>query len=221
MIDYEISGKSFGYLTAISPVEPLIGTRRQKWLCQCKCGNTCAVELRCLKSGHTTSCGCKKYESKNVKHGMKRTRLYSIWNNMKNRCHIENITCWDYYGGRGIKVCDEWSSDFMNFYNWAMTNGYTDELTIDRIDVNGNYCPENCRWITIGEQQQNKTNSVLVSYNGTTKCLRTLCTEIGFPYKTAHRRYTRLKSKGKEITTDYLFAPIQENKISKCYRKNN
>lgn len=216
--DENIAGMKFGYLTAMYPVQSTLGSKRPKWVCHCKCGNEATVDFQCLVYGHTTSCGCKKYETKNATHGMTHTRLYSTWGAIKNRCRRENDRFWKNYGGRGIKVCDDWSSDFVNFYNWAICNGYADNLTIDRIDVNGDYCPENCRWISNEEQQRNKTNTVFVIYNGEKRCLRTLCTEIGFPYKTAHRRYTRLKAKGKEISADYLFAPIQKNKISKCYR---
>lgn len=101
-----------------------------------------------------------------TKHGKSNTRLYSIWRSMKSRCCSKNNTNYFKYGGRGIKTCDEWLNDFMTFYNWAMANGYKDDLTIDRIDVNGNYEPSNCRWATIKEQNNNTRRNHYVDYNG-------------------------------------------------------
>ena len=216
---YDISGQTFGYLTVICQDESTIGQRNSKWLCKCKCGNTTIVTRSSLVNNHTLSCGCKKHESHNATHNMSKTRLYRIWRNIKNRCNRKEDKYWNNYGGRGIRICEEWDSDFLNFYNWSINNGYSDLLSIERIDVNLDYCPDNCKWIPIEEQQRNKTNNIFVVYNGEKKCLKTLCAEINFPYQTAYRRYSRLKAKGKDISIDYLFAPIQEDKISKCYRK--
>lgn len=99
-----------------------------------------------------------------------------------------------------------------------MENGYADNLTIDRIDNSLGYSPDNCRWVSNDEQQKNKTNTIKVEYEGKFWCLRTLCTHLGFPYKTAHSRYRRMKNAGKEPTADALFAPIEVKKIAKCYR---
>lgn len=98
-------------------------------------------------------------------HGMTHTRLHSIWKSMRTRCNNQNAQCYKNYGGRGISICDEWN-DFMNFYLWAMNNGYSEELTIDRINVNGNYEPTNCRWISRREQCRNKQYNVKVLYDG-------------------------------------------------------
>ena len=109
--------------------------------------------------------------SSNVKHGYYGTRVYRIWNGIKRRCLSPDDTSYENYGGRGIKICDEWKNSSAMFIEWALSHGYTDELTIDRIDVNGDYCPENCRWVTYREQGKNKRNNRLITYNGETHCL--------------------------------------------------
>ena len=121
------------------------------------CGNKFRTQTSFVKSGHTKSCGCyQKRRASETKHGLIGTRLYSIWTNMKDRVSNIKNKAYNSYGGRGITVCEEWKNDFVSFYAWAMSNGYSDELTIDRIDNNGNYCPENCRWTTKSIQSRNK-----------------------------------------------------------------
>ena len=122
------------------------------------------------------------------------------------------------YHARGITVCKEWASDFMAFHKWALDNGYNDSLSLDRIDNNKGYSPHNCQWIPIEKQQSNKSNTVYVTYHGEKYCLRTLCLEIGFPYKTAHCRLSRMRKKGIEIDTEKLFAPVQKNKTAFRFR---
>lgn len=156
----------------------------------------------------------------NKTHGLSKTHIYLEWLYMRNRCKPNTKNSKTYFE-RGITVCKEWQSDFLSFYKWAINNGYDDSLSLDRIDNDKGYYPENCRWITIEEQQSNKSNTVKVLYKGKWYCLRTLCTLINFPYKTAHKRYTRMKRKGLPIDTDKLFSPIQTNKISFRYRKND
>ena len=166
-----LKGQQFNNLTVIS----LHHKKKNKkyffefYLCKCKCGNEVVVYKNDIKNGHTKSCGCLRGRTK--KHGLLNTRLYHIWQSMKARCfsnYYKNYSC---YGGRGITVCEEWKNDFMQFYEWAIKNGYKENLTIDRIDVNGNYEPSNCRFITIKEQNRNKRNNVKIYYNGQEKCI--------------------------------------------------
>lgn len=125
-----------------------------------------------------------------TKHNMSKTRLYGIWALMKSRCGNPKITQYKYYGERGIKVCDEWS-DFLAFYDWAINNGYSDTLTLDRRDVNGNYEPSNCEWVTMKEQCNNRTNNRLITYNGKTLTVSQWADERGIKQNTLNKRINR------------------------------
>jgi hypothetical protein len=124
-------------------------------------------------------------------HGKRKTRLYRIWANVKTRCTNKNDPHYNRYGGRGITVCDEWKNDFEAFCNWAMSNDYADDLTIDRIDNNGNYCPSNCRWVTVKEQNQNKRNVILLTYNGETKSAAEWARKLNLGHDTIRQRYRK------------------------------
>lgn len=115
-------------------------------------------------------------------------RLYRIWKNIKTRCNNPNFYLYNRYGGRGIRVCNEWENSFENFYEWAMNNGYTDELTIDRINNDKGYAPGNCRWATRNEQSRNNSRVVMVSHNGKTQCIKDWSKELGIPAETLRRR---------------------------------
>lgn len=163
----DLTGQRFGRLVATERV--FTDSQRTTWLCRCDCGNQKTVRTSDLRNGHTQSCGCLHREIvktsttvhrvDTTSHGLSRTRLYRTWSGMKTRCYNERWKNYKNYGGRGVVVCDEWKHNFEAFYDWAIANGYADDLTIDRINVNGNYEPSNCRWITLEEQQKNRTNT--------------------------------------------------------------
>lgn len=145
------TGQRFGRLLAL---ERIGGGAITKYLCRCDCGNFTEVRTDNLAAGKTRSCGCLKSENMGA-FRPNQDRLYNSWRGMKNRCKNPSNNRWQYYGGRGIKVCDEWQQ-FLPFRDWALKNGYAPDLTIDRIDVDGDYCPENCRWIPPAAQAANR-----------------------------------------------------------------
>lgn len=166
---------------------------RAVWLCECDCGKKKEVTTGNLKSGTTRSCGCLHKEQlakKLTTHGEYGSRLYWCWHNMKARCFNENDKRYMSYGGRGITVCEEWLV-FENFRAWAMENGYADDLSIDRINVNGNYEPSNCKWSSDIEQARNKRNNRLVTYEGKTQTLKEWAEELGVNYYTLHSRIVK------------------------------
>lgn len=224
MFKTDLTGDKFGFWTVLKRDTPRKGARNSYWLCECKCGTIKSISRSSLISGKSQSCGCKPNENRkgiNKTHGMSGTRLFHEWCSMKRRCKTRNGKDAPSYYSKGITVCAEWSNSFLSFYNWAISNGYNDSLTIDRIDNSKGYSPNNCRWVTIEEQTRNRTNTIFVMYKGKKTCLRTLCTSIGFPYKTAHRRYTRWKTKGKEITVEKLLEPIRKEKVPYKYRNQS
>lgn len=152
--------------------------------CLCDCGNETITLNSSLRGGKTLSCGCLQRERasiSNTTHGKTNTRLFGIWMGMKNRCYIPSNKEYARYGGRGITICDEWKDDFMAFYTWSMSNGYMDGLSIDRIDNDNGYSPNNCRWITIRAQQNNRCNNKFLSFNGKTKTLSEWAEETKIP----------------------------------------
>lgn len=222
----DLTGHKFGRLTVLQRVES-DKNRKSKYLCRCDCGNEKVVLATELRNGHTKSCGCLHKEtsterivSLNTTHGQTKTRLYNILKGMKQRCYYPKSINYHDYGGRGITVCDEWLGEngFQNFYDWAYSNGYSDELSIDRIDNNGNYCPENCRWATIEEQANNKRKNVLYSYNGETLTLRRLAQKYNIRADTLQYRIKKLGWSVK----DAIETPLQRkmNKSKKWERRN-
>lgn len=173
----DLVDREFGMLKVISEAEHKrnsCGKSIRMWNCKCECGRLKILSTRELTSGNTKSCGNHKGElvaKNNITHGLSKTKLYRVWRGMKERCFKENNSSYKDYGGRGITVCDEWLHDFQAFYDWAMANGYKENLTIERKDVNGDYCPENCTWIPQNEQSRNKTNCHYIEYKGEVKTL--------------------------------------------------
>lgn len=164
----DLTGQRFGRLVVIGrSLESKHG--EATWLCQCDCGNTSIVRGSYLRGGNTQSCGCYGHElsvrgerrrtHSGSRDGGKKRRLYRIWIAMKTRCYNHNSKNYKNYGGRGITICAEWLHDFAAFRDWAMSCGYQDDLSIDRINVDGNYCPDNCRWATRKEQRHNRRDS--------------------------------------------------------------
>lgn len=154
------------------------------WLCKCDCGNYKIYRGDKVKTGKIKSCGCLIGQH----HGLCNTRLYKIFDGMKERCYNKNKSNYKYYGARGIQICDEWLTDFIKFYVWATENGYKENLTIDRIDPNGNYEPDNCRWVTKLEQANNKRNNVHITYNGKTQTISQWCNELGLKNRIVYDR---------------------------------
>ena len=191
----DLTGQTFGRLT-------VIGFRRgsrenpPKWECKCSCGQITFVKRYKLTSGHTRSCGCLHSEIASVihrTHGLRRTRLYQTWCNMKQRCYNKNNTDYHSYGGRGITICDEWLNDFKAFYDWSMSHGYRDDLTIDRINVDKGYSPDNCRWETNARQAINKCNTVKIIFNGESWSLKELCEKYDANYQKAYDELIRYR----------------------------
>ncbi len=165
----DLTGRKFGRLTVIERApDGHNGVKRIKpvtmWKCICDCGKETIVNRYSLVTGHTVSCGCKTR-----KHGYAhKERLYETWKNMRRRCNDPTNKRFEQYGGKGVKICPEWD-DYEVFREWAMANGYREDLTIDRINLNGDYCPENCRWADALTQMNNTTRNRFIEYCGQTK----------------------------------------------------
>lgn len=162
-------GYKFGKLTVIAQSNNT-KTGKRKWICMCECGKLKEKPVvgYDLKSGKVQSCGCNykiSNKHRNKRHGDTNTRLYHIWCGMKARCNNKNNIEYMNYGGRGITYATEWK-EYENFRDWALLNGYENNLTLDRVDVNGDYCPDNCRWATMKQQQNNKRNTIYLEVNG-------------------------------------------------------
>lgn len=184
----DINGQKFGKLTAVKYL--YVKNGHAIWLCKCDCGNFTKVASNDLLKGGTKSCGCLQKES-HTKHGKYKERLYNIYRGIKQRCYNHNRKRYKDYGGRGIKMCDEWLNDFMMFYDWSMANGYDDTLTIDRIDNDGNYEPNNCRWVTPKQQVRNQRSNRNITINNETHCLSEWCEILGLKYSEIWKRINR------------------------------
>ncbi|MFZ3172051.1 MAG: hypothetical protein WA118_08735 [Carboxydocellales bacterium] len=183
-----LTGQKFDYLTVLYRSDDCGNGKKPviKWECQCSCGKVIAVKSDSLLSGHTKSCGCRK-----IKHGYShKERLYQTWQNMRRRCFDPKNNRWSHYGGRGITICPEWN-DYQSFRNWAMNNGYTDDLSIDRVDVDGNYCPENCRWVNAKTQANNVSRNHILVCEGKKMTMSELAGYLGISYAALQHRVER------------------------------
>lgn len=203
----DLTGKVFDRLTVIEFSHKEIDNRgkyKYFWKFRCECGNEVIRRADGLKDKGIKSCGCYRKEvlkehnfkinNPNKTHGKSNTRLYKIYSKMKERCYYEKYPEYYLYGGRGISICEEWLNDFMNFYNWSMQNGYKEDLSIDRIEVEGNYEPTNCRWSDNITQANNKRNNIKLTYEGETHTLPEWSRILNLPYSTLADRLRKGKS---------------------------
>lgn len=200
----DITNQKFGKLTA----KYICGQdkwKRNIWLCECECGNTTEVMIGNLTSLTVQSCGCN--HDGHPTHKQSKTRLYNIWQKMKNRCYDSNTQAYKDYGGRGINVCDEWKNSFVSFQKWALSNGYQDNLTIERKDNNGNYCPQNCMWANRTQQGNNKRNNIILTWNNKSQTISQWANELNISASALRARKHRGWDDVKTLTT-----PIQKNK---------
>lgn len=177
-------GERFGRLIVIEEIERRRtpnGKTERRFICKCDCGNTVNVPIHTLRNGTCKSCGCLRKEttSKNHKiHGKCKSKLYMVWRSMKDRCFREKSKQFKNYGGRGITVCDEWRNEYQSFEKWAIASGYREGLTIERIDNDKCYSPENCKWIPRSEQNKNRRTNHYLTYDGITKTLQEWADQI-------------------------------------------
>ena len=196
----DLTGQRFGRLVVLKRAENK--GRMTRWLCLCDCGKTTISHAANLRNGQARSCGCYRYDRARAvskKHDGKGTRLYRIWKNMRSRCNCKSVSQYKDYGGRGITVCDEWS-DYKVFQVWALSNGYADNLTIDRIDTNGNYTPDNCKWSNHKEQNRNRRDNHIVDG----KSLSEWAEITGLNYQTLVSRANRGCSKDEILSVSKL-----------------
>lgn len=204
----DLTGMKFGRLTVLRE-DGRSNDGHVKWLCKCECGNLVSVISRDLRRGQQ-SCGCYrsiKNKELHKTHGKTNTRLFHIWGGMKARCCNPKSDSYNSYGGRGISVCEEWLNDFECFYDWSMSNGYRDDLTIDRIDFNGNYEPSNCRWATVKQQANNTRSNVYLEHEGKIQTMKMWAEELGIPYQLVRDRHKL----SPDMSFEELYRPVQEN----------
>lgn len=212
-----LAGRRFGRLTVRERVTS--SKAQAQWRCVCDCGKETVVRSQDLRNGHTKSCGCYGLEVSTSHtpsfstHKESRSRLYRTWIGIKGRCNNCKNKDYSYYGGRGIKVCPEWDKSYLAFRDWALANGYRDDLTIDRIDVNGSYCPENCRWVDMKTQMNNTRANRKITQNGETRTMAEWAERTGIAYETIRYRATSGKP-----ADDVLRLP--QNRREKCGNKN-
>jgi hypothetical protein len=181
----DLIGREFGFWTVIKKVPNKTKSKSSCWKCRCICGQIKDVIYSNLANGHSKSCGCL---GRNTKHGKSKSPLYGIWLSMKKRCFNQNCKSYKNYGGRGITVCDRWKDSFENFYN-DMMQTWQKGLSLDRIDNDSNYEPENCRWVTNKEQANNRRTNKVVEYQGRSQTLTQWAEELNLSPSLLHERY--------------------------------
>lgn len=198
--DRDLTGRVFGRLTVLHvgmPVEDSSGRRYKTWTCECSCEKHTIKDIKEkeLLYGSVKSCGCLKREvvkTVNKTHGKCYTPLYHIWMSMKARCYRESDCGYTNYGARGITICDEWKNDFLAFEEWSLQHGYKQGLSIDRIDNNGRYAPDNCRWVSSEVQANNKRNTRYLTVDGVTKPIAVWAKERNIPVERIRDRILKL-----------------------------
>lgn len=208
----DLTGQKFGKLTVIELSRKVQSGTRERfyWKCQCECGNEKEIRTDSLTSGRVQSCGCIKKEQDKInltkfhRHKMSNTHIWHTYYAMLHRCNNQDDKRFKNYGGRGITVCDEWKNSFDNFLKWSMENGYEEHLQIDRIDNDGNYEPDNCRWVTRKENCRNRRSNIIVEYKGKQMTLIELSELTGINYGCLFRRYKRGNR------DEYLVRPIKK-----------
>lgn len=199
-------GDQYGRLTVVKEVQRKNKKSHRRFLCRCECGNMRTVDMAGLRQGTTKSCGCLAAEltvARSQTHGMFGTPIYRVWAAMKARCHNPNVSSYSCYGGRGIKVCDEWMS-FEPFYHWALSSGYARGLSIDRINNEGDYKPSNCRWVSYKTQANNTRRNRMLTYNGKTMSVAAWGRATGLHQAMIVKRLNRGWSTERALTTPSL-----------------
>lgn len=193
-------GERINKLTVIDVIH--IKNKGKHLLCKCDCGNEIAIYPYQFFQKTAKSCGCIQKRTGKIYNvsKLKYPKLYSVWNLMRHRCYDKSNEKYKIYGNRGISVCDAWKNDFLVFYEWAINNGYAHGLTLDRINVNGNYCPENCRWVTAKEQQRNRRNTIIIIYNNEKKSLTEWCEQLNIKPATVRWRLSNGWTPEKALT---------------------
>lgn len=219
----EMTRMKFGRLKPLRCIGLVDG--RIVWECQCDCGGTVNVSQKSLSSGNTKSCGCMQKDfvsSIRKTHGKSKSRLYILYKGIKERCQNPKNSSYKWYGAKGIGICKEWNEDFLKFEEWMLNNGYDETLprgvqTIDRIDFNGDYSPENCRIITIAEQQRNKEDNVFYEFNGEKHLLCEWSEILGIEYSILKSRVGDYGWTIAEAVSNPKFSKVKLERITISY----
>lgn len=191
----DLIGQRFGRLCVVEYAGSTKDGQAQ-WRCVCDCGCITVVRGKDLRRGNTLSCGCIQKSvaaQQHTTHGISNTRIYRIWSLMRMRCYNPNAPQYDDWGGRGITICDEWRHDAKAFYDWSINHGYADDLSIDRIDNDKGYSPDNCRWVDRNVQSNNKRSNHLITHDGKTQTIAEWAAELGLNYDTLYSRIVKYK----------------------------